>query len=48
VESLITVMSHNQLGCGNSDQPNDPSLWSVEFFLEELAKQALFRYAEAL
>ena len=24
-------------GGGNSDQPNDPSLWRVELFLEELA-----------
>jgi pimeloyl-ACP methyl ester carboxylesterase len=31
------IVFYDQLGCGNSDQPNDPSLWSVEFFLEELA-----------
>jgi proline-specific peptidase len=31
------IIFYDQLGCGNSDQPNDPSLWSVEFFLEELA-----------
>jgi proline-specific peptidase len=31
------IIFYDQLGCGNSDQPNDPSLWSVEFFLDELA-----------
>jgi L-proline amide hydrolase len=31
------IVFYDQLGCGNSDQPHDPSLWSVEFFLEELA-----------
>ena len=31
------VVFYDQLGCGNSDQPHDPSLWSVELFLEELA-----------
>jgi L-proline amide hydrolase len=31
------IIFYDQLGCGNSDQPNDPSLWSVELFLEELA-----------
>jgi L-proline amide hydrolase len=30
------VVFYDQLGCGNSDQPNDPSLWNVELFLEEL------------
>ena len=28
---------YDQLGGGNSDQPNDPSLWSIELFLEELS-----------
>jgi len=31
------IIFYDQLGCGNSDQPNDPSLWRVELFLEELA-----------
>jgi L-proline amide hydrolase len=31
------IVFYDQLGCGNSDQPNDPALWSVELFLEELA-----------
>jgi L-proline amide hydrolase len=30
------IVFYDQLGCGNSDQPHDPSLWSVELFLEEL------------
>jgi L-proline amide hydrolase len=32
-----SIVFYDQLGGGNSDQPNDPSLWSVELFLEELA-----------
>jgi proline-specific peptidase len=31
------IIFYDQLGGGNSDQPNDPSLWSVLLFLEELA-----------
>ena len=31
------IVFYDQLGGGNSDQPNDPSLWSVELFLDELA-----------
>jgi proline-specific peptidase len=31
------IVFYDQLGCGNSDQPNDPSMWSVELFLDELA-----------
>ena len=27
---------YDQLGCGRSDQPHDPSLWTVELFLEEI------------
>jgi L-proline amide hydrolase len=30
------IVFYDQLGCGNSDQPHDPSLWSVELFLDEL------------
>jgi L-proline amide hydrolase len=30
------IIFYDQLGCGNSDQPNDPSLWRVKLFLEEL------------
>ncbi len=30
------VIFYDQLGCGNSDQPNDPSLWTIGLFLEEI------------
>ena len=30
------VVFYDQLGCGNSDRPEDPSLWRVERFVEEL------------
>lgn len=30
------IIFYDQLGCGNSDRPDDPSLWSVGLFLEEL------------
>lgn len=30
------VVFYDQLGCGNSDRPDDPSLWRVERFVEEL------------
>ena len=32
-----SVVFYDQLGAGNSDRPDDPSLWSVELFVEELA-----------
>jgi proline-specific peptidase len=31
------LVLYDQLGCGNSSQPSDPSLWTVELFLSELA-----------
>ena len=30
------VVVYDQLGCGNSDQPDDPDLWTVDLFVEEL------------
>jgi L-proline amide hydrolase len=30
------VIVYDQLGCGNSDQPHDPSLWTIDLFLDEL------------
>ncbi|MDD1753813.1 MAG: proline iminopeptidase-family hydrolase [Methanotrichaceae archaeon] len=32
------VIFYDQLGCGNSDMPDDPSLWTVEHFVEELSQ----------
>ena len=31
------VVFYDQLGCGNSDKPSDPSMWTVGLFLVELA-----------
>lgn len=36
-ESGRRVIFYDQLGGGNSDQPHDPSFWTVDLFLEELA-----------
>ncbi|MGE5264384.1 MAG: proline iminopeptidase-family hydrolase [Acidobacteriota bacterium] len=37
------VIFYDQLGAGNSDHPHDPSMWTVELFVEELGvvRQAL-------
>jgi proline iminopeptidase len=32
------VVFYDQLGCGNSDQPNDAGLWRIERFVEELTQ----------
>jgi len=32
------VVFYDQLGCGRSDRPDDPSLWTVDRFVEELAQ----------
>jgi proline iminopeptidase len=32
------VIFYDQLGCGNSDRPDDNSLWTVERFVEELVQ----------
>jgi len=32
------VVFYDQLGCGNSDRPDDRSLWTVERYVDELAK----------
>src|SRR5215472_5657316 len=40
-EALVTerpVVFYDQLGCGRSDRPDDPGLWSMDLFLEELAE----------
>jgi len=31
------VIFYDQLGCGHSDRPDEPSLWTLERFVEELA-----------
>jgi proline-specific peptidase len=31
------VIFYDQLGCGNSDQPDNPSLWTVPLFVEEVS-----------
>lgn len=30
------VIIYDQLGCGNSDHPHDPSLWNVDLFVQEV------------
>lgn len=32
------VIFYDQLGCGRSDRPEDPALWTVDRFVEELAQ----------
>jgi proline-specific peptidase len=32
------VIFYDQLGCGRSDRPEDPSLWTVDRFVEEVAQ----------
>jgi len=32
------IVFYDQLGCGNSDKPDDLSLWTIERFVEELAQ----------
>lgn len=32
------VILYDQLGCGKSDQPDDPSLWTLERFVEEVGE----------
>ncbi|MDD5367580.1 MAG: proline iminopeptidase-family hydrolase [Anaerolineaceae bacterium] len=31
------VIRFDQLGCGNSDQPNNPSMWKIPLFVEQVA-----------
>ena len=35
-EAGIEMIYYDQLGCGNSDAPDDPSLWTLEGYLGEL------------
>ncbi len=43
VETGRRVIFYDQLGCGRSDQPHDPGLWTIDLFLEEIGvvRQAL-------
>jgi len=36
IETGRPVIFYDQLGCGNSDQPDDQSIWSMELFVDEL------------
>lgn len=36
VENGWTVISYDQLGCGASDRPDDPSLWTLDGYVREL------------
>lgn len=36
-EQGIPVIFYDQLGCGESDRPDDVSLWTITLFVEELA-----------
>lgn len=33
-----TVILYDQLGCGKSDRPDDPSLWTIDRFVNEVAE----------
>ncbi|MFD0369755.1 proline iminopeptidase-family hydrolase [Streptomyces sp. NPDC127114] len=36
-ETSRPVVFYDQLGCGRSDHPDDPSLWTLDTFVDELA-----------
>lgn len=36
VDSGYRVVAFDQLGCGASDKPNDPALWTLERYVEEV------------
>jgi proline iminopeptidase len=36
------VIFYDQLGCGNSDRPDDPALWTIERYLAELERVRAF------
>lgn len=42
------VIFYDQLGCGNSEQPDDSSLWTIDRFLEELEQVRHFLALEKI
>ncbi|TXG76574.1 alpha/beta fold hydrolase [Patescibacteria group bacterium] len=36
VDAGYSVVLYDQLGCGQSDRPDDPSLWTIQLFIDEL------------
>lgn len=34
----FTIFAYDQLGCGRSDRPTDPSLWTLQRYVDELAQ----------
>ena len=36
VDAGLRVVAFDQLGCGESDRPEDPSLWTIERYVEEV------------
>jgi proline-specific peptidase len=37
IDTGRSVIFYDQLGCGDSDQPEDQSIWSMELFIDQLA-----------
>ncbi|WP_327360104.1 hypothetical protein [Streptomyces sp. NBC_01296] len=40
-ESGRPVVFYDQLGCGRSEHPDDPALWRMETFVDEVGANAL-------
>ena len=51
LEKLTTyrpVIFYDQLGCGNSDRPDDTALWTIERFIKELCQVRTFLNLEKM
>ena len=35
------VILYDQQGCGNSDQPDDPERWTVDFYVREVDRKSV-------